>query len=364
MIDWNQLSQNSCPLPANTLTELLESASTGDSPPPISSDAQTGLLSDYVLITAEGPDAEKFLNGQCTSVFSEELTRTYSFGAHCNPQGRMESLFLAVKITSTKFALRIKRDIATHALAQLKKYAVFSKVEINLANEYAIVYTNDIKSLQRALPELVDNVNFDDSAALPAKSVMSVSNELVVLKHGDQQIEVWTSDLGKLPVENHLFDTSCLWQLFCYQNGICELTPESLGQLLPQEIHLPELGGVSFTKGCYTGQEVISRLHYKGNLKKHLVRIDIRSGQLIKPTQKLLLENKNAGLLINILHVGNNHYIGLAQIKDTALTHVWEGHDDEINRPPAMTMRNAKQLALNENSAAIIQVSAALYAIT
>jgi folate-binding protein YgfZ len=54
------------------------------------------------------------------------------------------------------------------------------------------------------------------------------------------------------------------------ENGVAMIYPETSGVFLPHEINLPQLNGVSFNKGCYTGQEIIARVHYRGKLKNQL----------------------------------------------------------------------------------------------
>lgn len=60
------------------------------------------------------------------------------------------------------------------------------------------------------------------------------------------------------------------WQLSQVVDGAAEVHRESSEQLLPQELNFQLLDGVSFNKGCYTGQEIVARMHYKATLKKHL----------------------------------------------------------------------------------------------
>jgi folate-binding protein YgfZ len=61
-----------------------------------------------------------------------------------------------------------------------------------------------------------------------------------------------------------------VWSLLDILSGIPLLGPATIGEFVPQMLNLEALGGLSFTKGCYPGQEVVARLHYRGQLKRRL----------------------------------------------------------------------------------------------
>ena len=62
------------------------------------------------------------------------------------------------------------------------------------------------------------------------------------------------------------------WRLRDIEAGIPSIRPATADQFVPQMLNLDHLGGISFTKGCYPGQEIVARLHYLGNLKRRMVR--------------------------------------------------------------------------------------------
>ncbi len=158
------------------------------------------------LLKVSGPDAEKLLQGQLTC----DVTKTPCLGAHCNPQGRVISLFWLFT-EGCDFYLKMPKTLLPIALKALQKYAVFFKVSLEI-------------------------------------------NDSLEASGSDEE-----------------------WKLFNIVSNIPTIYPESSEKFLPHDLNLPELGGVSFDKGCYTGQEIIARMQYKAKLKNHLTHTRIQS---------------------------------------------------------------------------------------
>lgn len=164
------------------------------------------------LIKVAGKDAESFLQGQLSCDIKKVTTDKPQLGAHCNIKGRVESLFELFKIDDD-FYLLMPTSIIQHALALLKKYAIFSKVELTIVTPYDIT-----------LPQTVPD-EFED------------------------------------------------WRLKQIESGIPTLFPETIALFLPHDINLVELDAVSFTKGCYLGQEIVARMQHLGKPKRHMVKM-------------------------------------------------------------------------------------------
>jgi folate-binding protein YgfZ len=160
---------------------------------------------DLSLLKISGLDAGKFLQGQLTCDVSALADRQFILSAHCNPQGRVVSLFYLIFLDNAYYLL-MPADMLAITQAALKKYAVFFKTTLEDA-----------------------------------------SNEL----------------------ENVLAQI-CKPALFDIQAGVPRIHPETSGAFLPHDINLDQLGAISFEKGCYTGQEIIARMQYRGKLKKRM----------------------------------------------------------------------------------------------
>ena len=189
-------------------------------------------LSPLSMVVVSGAQAETFLQSQLTCDVTYANHTSSLLSAHCNIKGRMVSLFYLFKQENT-FCLLMPGDVVDIAAKALKKYAQFSKdVVITVETE------------------------------LPFVGVIDEPADIVLGRHPHYGLK--HSDNTKA---EDAFDD---WQDAMIQNYHAWLTPETLGQLLPHDIELPKLGGVSFKKGCFIGQEIIARMEYLGKLKKHV----------------------------------------------------------------------------------------------
>ena len=229
-------------------------------------------LLDQALLKVEGPDAEKFLQGQLSCDLTQVSPTTSLLGSNCTPKGNVISAFRLIRSTDEQIFMRMPKTIKEPALANLGKYIVFSKAELTDASD---MYTG--LGIQGAGSEsLIKNtfgvlpVNTDDQI---------ISNDVVIIRVPglSPRFELWIPQSNaadvwkKLSTETHLGGTD-LWRLAEIQAGLVQLDLESVEIYLPQMLNLQALEGISFSKGCYTGQEVIARLQHRGKLKKYLVR--------------------------------------------------------------------------------------------
>jgi len=257
-----------------------------------SGDTQLADLMPWGLLTVKGPDTLKFLQGQL-SCDVQSLNNTSSLGAHCTHQGRAISCFRAFMLNSEAVALSMPSAIMASASAALAKYIVFSKAEIDDTNTALFGIglaganaANLIETHLESLPSLVDGV--------------SHSNQGYVIKVAEQRFECWLNleaaiGFWRKAANKCQRASQNDWQLMNIQAGIPELQTETVDTFIPQMLNLQALGGVSFHKGCYTGQEVIARMEYRGKLKKPMYRIgfDLAKGAALPaPGQALFALDK------------------------------------------------------------------------
>lgn len=268
-------------------------------------------LNEYRLIIVEGLDAETFLQGQCTCDFSQLERNIFVLGAHCTHKGRMNSNFIAARINQNTFALRVNADISQFALDALKKYAVFSKVTLHISEDYQL--------LGLVGPEA--NTTASEMFTPGEDGELVSRNGVFALYHAKDQIEIWcpNDNFNQLLDQLNPLDLQSdgnLWRLKNIQRGIGEVEAVTLEKLIPQEINLQYLDGISFKKGCYTGQEIIARLHYRGQQKKHMYRATVDTKIAPQPTtavyealtNDISTPNKTRGMIINSARTANSQY--------------------------------------------------------
>ena len=222
-----------------------------------------------------GVDASKFLQGQLTCNLHYLDEQTCSLGARCTAKGRMLSSFRIVR-QGDGFLLAMAAELLEAQLAELQKFAVFSKVKLSDESASWMRY-----GLWRA-DELLKQLGFN----LPAEAnSVAQQAESIAIRLSDGRVELWTpatqaeemqallaAQLTQAPLND--------WLLGQIRAGIGQVFGATRELFIPQMLNLQALGGVSFKKGCYTGQEIVARMQYLGKLKRRLYRLSLPGDQL------------------------------------------------------------------------------------
>lgn len=218
-------------------------------------------LSTYGVLMVTGPDSKKLLQGQLTCDM-EKVNPTHGLlAAHCNAQGRVLSLFYIHRWDDSYFLI-MPRSMVAITLRLLKKYAIFFKTEIlDGQDEYSIFATSEENRHQFR--------DFSHSVSLTTLPYVL----LLYKNNKPQEITLSLQD----------------WQYLTIQHHIPIIYPETSSQFLPHDLGLHRFNAIYLDKGCYTGQEIITRMHHRGKLKKHLYHgiyptspaINISPGQMI-----------------------------------------------------------------------------------
>ena len=232
-------------------------------------------LNHEALLAVRGPDAAKFLQGQLTCNLNYLDERTSSLGARCTPKGRMISSFRIVQ-EGDGYLLALASELLEAQLADLKKYAVFSKS--SLADESAAWARFGLSGGDGALVSL--GLDLPQQADAVARA-----NGLIALRLPGGRAELWApaaqaeslharlaAQLPEAPLND--------WLLGQVRAGIGQVFGATRELFIPQMINLQAVGGVSFKKGCYTGQEIVARMQYLGKLKRRLKRLSLAEGEL------------------------------------------------------------------------------------
>ncbi|MCW3150008.1 folate-binding protein YgfZ [Stutzerimonas stutzeri] len=232
------------------------------------------VLSHEGILAVRGPDASKFLQGQLTCNLNYLNNETSSLGARCTPKGRMQSSF-RILTESDGLLLAMASELLQPQLADLGKYAVFSKSRLSDETEEWCRFglaggDGTLVSLGLDLPQTADQI--------------VRSNGLIAIRLSDGRAELWAkaqdakqtrlrlcAQLAEAPLNRWLLDQ--------VRAGIGQVFGTTRELFIPQMINLQALGGVSFKKGCYTGQEIVARMQYLGKLKRRLHRLAAEGAQ-------------------------------------------------------------------------------------
>ena len=257
---------------------------THDKPTPPQS-TQLVQLQQTRLLLVKGPDASKFLQGQVTCDLRELSAPVTRIGAQCNAKGRILFSFRALQLDAETIALRIPASMLDKAKSSLGKYIVFSKAKLHESDDYTLFGLFGDQAQQTA------NTIFNQLPTSNDEWVEQDSNILIQL--APDRFECWVTSANVTTFAQQLADHSLStslddWELLNIRSGIADIYPETIELFTPQEINYQLVNGVNFRKGCYTGQEIVARLHYRGKLKRHMYRFALNANQLPSPGTALV----------------------------------------------------------------------------
>ncbi|MBC3374234.1 folate-binding protein YgfZ [Pseudomonas sp. SWRI92] len=235
-------------------------------------------LSHEGVLAVRGVDAGKFLQGQLTCNLNYLSDSRASLGARCTQKGRMQSSF-RILLEGDGVLMAMATELLEPQLADLKKYAVFSKSK--LTDESAAWVRFGLENADTALSDLGLELPVDTDSVARHESLIAirVSPGRAELWARAEQADTLRTRLRALLAENDLNQ----WLLGQIRAGIGQVMPATRELFIPQMLNLQAVGGVSFKKGCYTGQEIVARMQYLGKLKRRLYRLQLEADELPEP---------------------------------------------------------------------------------
>jgi folate-binding protein YgfZ len=252
------------------------------------------------ILKITGVDATQFLQGQLTCNINE-LTKSNSyFAAFCNAKGRAISTLLILK-NADSFLLIIPNELIDVVSKKLQMYILRSDVQIqNATNELCLLgITSTNSDLSIDLPDTDFTVN--NSAEITIK-LPSNNCRYLIISSAKQAINLWT----QLTQDKNInIANSTSWNYHDISAGIAWLTLATSEEYIPQMLNIDKLGGISFNKGCYTGQEIIARTHYLGKAKRELFLAECENTAMLDNESKII-SDKNQNLSGKIIAFQNN----------------------------------------------------------
>lgn len=225
-------------------------------------------LDDWALATITGADSEKYIQGQVTADVSQLTEQQHVLAAHCDAKGKMWSPLRLFR-DGEGFAWIERRSLRESQLTELKKYAVFSKVVIAPDDERVLLGVAGFQAraalanLFGELPDAEKPVTRDGATTVlwfahPAERFLLVTDAATA-----------ETLCEKLRGEAEL-NNSQQWLALDIEAGIPVIDAANSAQFIPQATNIQALGGISFKKGCYTGQEMVARAKFRGANKRAL----------------------------------------------------------------------------------------------
>jgi hypothetical protein len=236
--------------------------------------AEVCSLPPTAAVELRGDDARAFLQGQLTSDLRQVDPRSSQLSAWCNPQGRVITT-LRVIDTGESFLLLLPADQAQHVTDRLRRFVLRAHVTIALrAASLPGIGLSGATALGRLdeaglpVPDKIDGVAADRAAWVVRVAGVDERYEVYARIGPDQSP---AERLGLVPRG----DSG--WRLGNIRAGLPVVHAANREQFLPQMLNLDVLAAVSFSKGCYPGQEIVARTQNLGRVKRRMLRFAGRS---------------------------------------------------------------------------------------
>lgn len=244
-------------------------------------------LSHLGLIEVSGADAESFLQGQLSSDLRELSPSRAQLSSFNSPKGRMLAVLHLFRTPDSTF-LELHRSVLDATLKRLRMFVLRSKVTLEDASAHRGVLglagpgaATLLKDLGLPAPASALELAWAKDVAIIRRQGDNPRFTLCApLEHLNELSRVLT---GKAATVN-----GNAWKLLEIEAGIPTVYPETSDHFVPQMCNLDALGGISFNKGCYTGQEIVARVHYRGAIKRRMVKIRLAADP---PAPGFKLEN-------------------------------------------------------------------------
>jgi folate-binding protein YgfZ len=250
-------------------------------------------------IFIEGPDAIAFAHSQFTSQVTALANQRWQFSSWLDAQGRVRNMFHLARIGDERLLVILRGGDATSFIENLRRFVFRSRVKLVIAEGLLA-----------------------GSTAMPLHDV-DMQDDVIRLGCGTHSM------LFGANVQN---DNA--WQLQQLREGWAWLPNDALNELLPPALSLHRLGAVAIDKGCYPGQEIVARLHYRGGNKRHLHHVALskhaQEGALFQRDHREFMR------LLNVIVIDDEHVEALAVMTDETAEQFGQQHehlrsDDDID---------------------------------
>ncbi|MDH5184016.1 MAG: folate-binding protein [Gammaproteobacteria bacterium] len=258
-------------------------------------DQQTILadLSHLGIIRVQGEDAMGFLQGQTTNDISKLDADHGHLNAYCSPKGRLLASFYIIMRDNAYYIL-MEHSLLAAALKRLKMFIMMSKVEMDdVSNEFVLTGVSGPESstiLSKTCSNLPDSSYSVTDDGIYTVLALPGTQRYLILSDAANAIYLWNSI-----ADNTTKAGVHVWKLTDIRAAVPSIYEETVEAFVPQMVNMQALHGVSFKKGCYTGQEVVARMQYLGKLKRRMYRGSVDSDHIVAPGTAIFSADSSSG---------------------------------------------------------------------
>ncbi|MDD5403967.1 MAG: folate-binding protein [Sulfuricella sp.] len=290
-------------------------------------------LSHFSVIQFAGEDGESFLQGQLSCDVRQALLNHAQYGSYCTPKGRMLATFLLWR-SADGFQMQLPAALREAVQKRLSMYVLRSRVKVSDASAATVRIGIAGPGAAAAVAGMGGAAPEEDYAVAqvgPANVIRLPGKRFELVLPPEDAPGVWQA------LSRHCMPAgSGCWEWLDIQAGIPTITTGTQEQFVPQMANLELIGGVSFTKGCYPGQEIVARSQYLGKVKRRMYLAHIQSETAPQPGDALFGQGpaeQSAGTIVNAQPSPQGGYDALAVILSTSLESgavVWKAPDGPV----------------------------------
>jgi folate-binding protein YgfZ len=270
-------------------------------------------LTHLGLLEATGEEAKVFLHAQFTADINHLADGQAQHAGWCSAKGRMQASFIVWR-DGERYLLALAADLQEATQKRLQMFVLRAKVKLAAVTDSSILLGLSGPQAEEALAD----------AGLPCPAgAMSTSNadgttvirldtvRFMIVAPESATAVLWQKLSGKarpagLPA----------WRWLDIQSAFPLVTLATKEEFVPQMADFEKIGGVSFHKGCYPGQEIVARTQYLGKVKRHLHRLS--SAQALKPGEVLYSPDnpdQSCGMVMTVAPSPAGGYEALAVVQ-------------------------------------------------
>ncbi len=285
----------------------------------LSNDAEQAFISPlpaFHVIRISGPDQKKYLQGQTTCDINTLTENNFLRGAHCDAKGKMWATFHLWQAGDDLLYAGFRDEIQA-SLVQLKKFGVFSKVSFHDTQDQLAVLGVSGPQADSLLATLGWTVpERGQLVAVPGGQLMALAPQhyLLVLDIAAAK-QLITAQPGLLAAPTRFLAQHI-------QHGLPYLEQALIGEYVPQNLNLQAIDAISFSKGCYIGQEMVARMKYLGKNKRATYILKAQSAETPAAGSDIevqLEQNwRRSGVVVNAVNIHGELFVLAVLPNDTA----------------------------------------------
>jgi tRNA-modifying protein YgfZ len=243
----------------------------------------------YTQISVRGDDAESFLQGQLTQDIGKVSDTVSPLAAWCSPQGRVIASMRLLRLHDG-IGMVLPTSMADRVLDGLARYRLRARVDLQaVGSDWQALAVTDKDDLQMlAMQALLPDHG-------PGKSVSRADITAVSLDSARTLVEVY-GPLAAAGIEVKKPLSPEAWLQARVAAGIADITDANSEKFTPHMLNLDKQGAISFSKGCYTGQEIVARTEHRGNAKRRLA--PFRASSPVAIGDRLELDGTSVGEVV------------------------------------------------------------------